>query len=263
MSKYSFFYIFTLVLLITNCQDNPNDNSDVTEPVVFETYSDTWFAPFCDSDTTQCAKVEASFPIVTGAPSEIGQGINDSILKFVKYSISSFHHGSAQSEIKIEDLVTEFFDEYQLFTEDFPDFEMPWTIEIKGKILYQSEKIISIQMEEYSYTGGAHPNYNISLLNFDLVRKRVIQLDDLITDPEKLKLIASEKFRKARNIQAGDSFESAGFLFGDSFSLPANFALTEEGLFLFYNPYEVGAYVLGPTSFTIPYREIETIMEKP
>ncbi|KAA3638580.1 MAG: DUF3298 domain-containing protein, partial [Bacteroidetes bacterium] len=42
-----------------------------------------------------------------------------------------------------------------------------------------------------------------------------------------------------------------------------NFALTEEGLYFFYNPYEVGAYVLGPTSFTIPYGEIESIMEKP
>lgn len=231
--------------------------------IVFETFSNTWFDPHCEKDTSFCANVRASYPLVSGTPDGIGKNINDSILKFVKQSIATFHPDADNPEITVSNLVDDFFEEYKTFLDDFPDFEMPWNIEIHGKLLFQSNQIISIELEEYSYTGGAHPNYNITLLNFDLISGETIQLDDVIKDREKLKMIASEKFRKARNIKKGHSFESAGFLFGDSFTLPANFALTEEGLYLFYNPYEVGAYVLGPTAFTIPYQEIESIMVKP
>jgi hypothetical protein len=263
MNKYSFYLIISAIFLFCSCQENPKDNTLGTDSIEFQSFAHTWRAPLCESDTNNCAKVIASYPMVKGSPSGVGKNINDSILEFVKYSISTFHPDAGQKKITIADLVDEFFEEYELFIEDFPDFEMPWSIEIHGKLLYHSDKIVSIEMEEYSFTGGAHPNYNTTLFNFDLISGETIRLEDYIVDQEKLKAIASEKFRKVREIKKGQSFESAGFLFGESFTLPSNFALTEEGLYLFYNPYEVGAYVLGPTAFTIPYEEIESIMVKP
>ncbi len=263
MSKYLFFLLIITVFLFDGCQENPNDNTVEPGSIVFQTFAHTWHSPYCGSDTNNCAKVIASYPMVKGTPAGVGKNINDSILEFVKYSITTFQPDPGQNNITIADLVDEFFEEYKIFTEDYPDFEMPWSVEIRGKLLYQSDRVVSFEMEEYSFTGGAHPNYNITLFNFDLIKGQTIRLEDFITDQEKLKAIASEKFREERQIKKGDSFESAGFLFGDAFTLPANFALTKEGLYLFYNPYEVGAYVLGPTAFTIPYQEIESIMVKP
>lgn len=263
MRNYSFYLIISLGLFLSNCQETPKGNLIQTGNLSFDTFSHTWYAAFCSDDTSSCARVIASYPLVSDNPSGVGKTINDSILKFVKSSINSFQLEQSGPDITVENLVAEFFNEYQNFVLDFPEFEMPWTIEIKGKVLFNSDQIISVELEEYSFTGGAHPNYGITLLNFDLATGKILALEDIVDNPEKLKIIAREKFRIARHLKANQSFEDAGFFFGDSFILPANFALTEEGLFLFYNPYEVGAYVLGPTSFTIPYQDIESIINVP
>jgi hypothetical protein len=261
MSKISLSVIILFVFFIAGCQENTKDNTEQINDLEFEVFDHTWYASFCADDTTSCAKISAVYPMVSGAPAGIGKTINDSILKFVKSSISTFEQEESNADIPVAKLVVEFFNEYEGFVSDFPDFEMPWAIEIKGKVLYNSGSIVSLELENYSFTGGAHPNYETSLLSFDLIEKKTLSIEDIISDKEKLKAIAEDKFRYARNLSKEESLENAGFLFGDSFTLPANYALTENGLYLFYNPYEVGAYVLGYTSFTIPYKEIKPILK--
>jgi hypothetical protein len=50
-----------------------------------------------------------------------------------------------------------------------------------------------------------------------------------------------------------ETLEEAGFTFDDNtFTLSQNFALTDKGISLHYNPYEVGPYVMGASDFVVP-----------
>ncbi len=63
----------------------------------------------------------------------------------------------------------------------------------------------------------------------------------------------------------GAVLEEAGYFFDNGvYSLPSQFAVTEDGLLMFYNAYEAAAYVVGQISFTIPYESLEGVvnMEK-
>lgn len=260
MRIFTLSMLISMIIFLVTCQENRDDHAITRTELKFETFSQTWLAPNCELDTTLCARVEVDYPMIADDPTGMGKVINDSILYFVKSSINSFQIEASATDVPISNLVNDFFTEYEVFLQDFPDFEMPWSVEIKGNVLYNSPKIISIELEQFSFTGGAHPNYGITLLTFDLERGKPLYLEDVINDKEQLKGIAKEKFRVARELEQGESLENAGFYFGDSFTLPSNFALTKDGLYLFYNPYEVGAYVLGSTSFTIPYKEIEDIL---
>jgi hypothetical protein len=72
-----------------------------------------------------------------------------------------------------------------------------------------------------------------------------------------------KKFREVREIESSISIADAGFFWGDSFGLPQNFALQEDGVYFYYNPYEAAAYALGATEFTIPYEELKEVIRQP
>jgi hypothetical protein len=64
---------------------------------------------------------------------------------------------------------------------------------------------------------------------------------------------AESEFRRARNVPPSQTLGEAGFTFeNDAFALPQNFAVTDKGISLHYNPYEVGPYVMGATDCMVP-----------
>ena len=87
---------------------------------------------------------------------------------------------------------------------------------------------------------------------FDPSTGRQLTLAEIVPDTNQVKLIAEEAFRQARELTPGESLSEAGFFWGEPFQLPENWALTADGLYFFYNPYEVAAYAMGITEFTIP-----------
>ena len=76
----------------------------------------------------------------------------------------------------------------------------------------------------------------------------------------RLRELAEVHFREARELGVDESLSDAGFFWGESFALPENYALTEEGLYFYYNPYEIAAYVVGPTSFTISREQMAGLL---
>lgn len=254
--------ILLAIIGLAACENNSNEASFDSGSFEFEEFSKTWYAPFCAEDSTSCAKIEAVFPFIANEPSGSGKIINDSIFNFIKTMIGGFEMDQEAIASKpLPNLVVRFFNEYKSFTEEFADFSLPWVIEIRGKLLYNSSNIVSIELADYSFTGGAHPNYAVQLINFDVKTGKILTIEDFISDFDALKLLAEEQFRLARKMKKAERLEDAGFMFGDSFTLPANFALSKDGLYFFYNPYEAGAYVLGTTDFTIPFEDLEGIIK--
>lgn len=132
-----------------------------------------------------------------------------------------------------------------------------WSVEIWTEILTNSTKIASIRMDAYTNLGGAHPNKHIQIENFDPATGQKIPINDLISDKNALLTLCEKKYHEVKKA----AFDT-GFTFTPEmpFKLPNQIGIAKDGVLFYYNPYEVAPYAVGPAEFTIPFLELDKIM---
>ena len=109
------------------------------------------------------------------------------------------------------------------------------------------------------FLGGAHPLSIVQFANYDLQSGKRISIDDIILPqarPELVKL-AEDVFRATRELDSESSLADMGFDFKDGqFDLPENMALTQDALIFYFNPYEIAAYVYGPSEIKVYFSQM-------
>jgi len=160
--------------------------------------------------------------------------------------------GPAES---VEAMVEGFLAENQAFREEFPDAPGSWAVERKVTLAFQHPKVLTLTASDYSYTGGAHPLMVELLASFDLAQGRPLMLSDLLRSgyPEPLTALVEAELKRVRGLDPETNLLDEGFFLEEGFRLTDNFAVLADGLRFYYNPYEIGPYVLGPTDLTVPY----------
>ncbi len=196
--------------------------------------------------------VEVNIPNAVGDENIVNQ-INSIIIKNV---IASLQIGESESITSktIEESMTRFNKEFQIFKADFPETTQPWEAQIDGEILFQSLEIISIALTSYVNTGGAHGALNISFLNFESKTGHLIPNDKLFKDIESFKKIANVYFDKT--IEEKEAVLETT----NTFKLPSNIAYSDAGMVLLYNTNEVAPYSIDIIEFTIPYEEVNSLL---
>lgn len=126
-------------------------------------------------------------------------------------------------------------------------------------VTYNKECILSLYFNKYQYTGGAHGMTNREADTWDLSKAEKIDLKDLYVGEDRslADYFVNEINRQIKvNIDAGNNyyFENYEELVKEYFN-PRNFYINEEGVVIFYQLYEIGPYVSGIMTFTIPYEE--------
>ncbi|MCC1485469.1 DUF3298 and DUF4163 domain-containing protein [Winogradskyella immobilis] len=161
---------------------------------------------------------------------------------------------NSENQTTIKDAVLAFDNEYTSFVNDFSNNEHVWELHIETEVIYQSEEIITIVVNVYSDTGGAHGNDTIQLLNFNTETGALYDHSNIINDIEGFKSIAETYFIKSIKNDS-ESTSISEFFFGKSFQLPENIGFSEDGIVLLYNTYEVSTFNQGFTEFVIPFEE--------
>jgi hypothetical protein len=136
-----------------------------------------------------------------------------------------------------------------------PETVVDWQVSRSAFIIFANQDFASVVVKSEGYLGGAHGFNDEQLFVFDGEAGKVLAWDDILSPESKgiFMRAAEAEFRRARGIKPSQSLEAAGFTFtNDTFTLPLNFAVTDKGISLHYNPYEVGPYVMGPTDCMVP-----------
>ncbi|MCO6476290.1 MAG: DUF3298 domain-containing protein [Phaeodactylibacter sp.] len=267
--KYNRLFIFAVVLAIASaCRpagngsgDSEAGNGQRAPALAFEQQRFSRQSSACAQDSNYCARVEAVYPLASSGPEEVVQRVNDSLLAYLRVSLAVFAPSPEEIPESLDAIAENFLQEYEMMMAEDELSATPWVVEVEGQALYQSEKHAAIQLSTYSYAGGAHPNAFVYLLNFDARTGELLQLPEIVSDTARLREMAEAAFREARGLGPDESLADEGFFWGEGFTLPENFALTEDGLYFFYNPYEVAAYAVGPTDFTISREELSGLLK--
>jgi hypothetical protein len=207
------------------------------------------------SAETTCT-IDISYPNFTD-PNPIADSLN----KYIQQTLCLTLQGDIYPSV--QEFATHIFNEYKSFASDMPNFLTSWEYTSVCKINYENEKTISLVLDLYSYTGGAHGSYSVIVASFDKERAQPLLLDTILQSHSKEKLvrIAEEIFRKDQNMSSTDDLEKFGFWFrNNKFYLPENFSFTETGLFFFFNLYEIAPYSAGTFEVVVPYEKINPIL---
>ena len=161
-----------------------------------------------------------------------------------------------EGEISRERFVQDVRDQYEEYMEvKDPDTVVDWQVSRSAFIIFANQDFASVVVKNEGYLGGAHGFSDEQIFVFDGRTGNALTWDDVLSpDSKQIFLKAAEaEFRRARGIKPSETLDEAGFTFeNDTFALSNNFAITDKGVSLHYNPYEVGPYVMGPTDFMVP-----------
>src|SRR5690606_24982471 len=204
------------------------------------------------------ARVDINYPKAEGE-STIAKKINTSIENFLANEINMSER--IDRSLTLENAIQGFDQEYKSFKDDFSDTTQQWEALIESELIYESDSIISIAINAYMDTGGAHGNSHVTFLNFDHTNGRLLKQKDFIKDMDAFKKAVFPYFEKASQPISDETSIEDPF-YGEGFQLPENIGFGDDGLILLYNVYEIASYAQGVTEFTIPYDAIKPFLNR-
>jgi hypothetical protein len=135
-----------------------------------------------------------------------------------------------------------------------------WT----GEVTWQTTFLASITVSEEYYSGGAHPDSQLTSVCFDLYTGLPMPLASFFTIPENdvIELLLAKIYQQTTTL----TDESGTLLYDVSldtlrtFFKPGNFYLTDKGFIIYYQPYDIAPYAAGLPEFLITYGELADVL---
>ncbi|CAM3448019.1 DUF3298 and DUF4163 domain-containing protein [Zobellia roscoffensis] len=234
-----------LLLALVGCQKE--------NKLTFETLS------LDETRCSECPSVEINIPKAL-ENSKIATSINTAIDEEI---IETLNYDDEIETSNIKDAVESFSNGYWELKKLYPEETTNWEAKIEGTISYEDPDFLTIELNSYIFTGGAHGYSSQHFLNFDKNKGKELENWEIFKDRQDFEKFAEQKFRDQEHIPQEGPINSTGFMFeSDMFYLPENIGFTKDGIKLLYNPYEVASYADGPIVLTLPYKDVKPYLAK-
>ncbi len=247
---YKIFPLLLALILASSCS--------FEKPLKFEEITITQNTmEVCEIENCPTIKVQYVQAIENDTKSSV---INKHIFESVTSKIAPNEEGTSNIST-IEDALVFFIEDYNKLIDDFGNNFVTYDVDTFMQVSFQSEEFVSLELNYYLFTGGAHGYSGTTFLNFDANTGELIHQDSLFNDVEGLIRYSENEFRERYQVPQDRSINSSGFWFeNDQFHLPENIGFTDTELILHYNQYEIASYAEGPIILTIPLTEVEDFL---
>jgi len=257
--------LFSTVFVLQSCVDDAKKAAMILEQAenVQVTAKDIDIADDAQStDPALQSHFKVSYP-------EINEVLPAAVADSIERIIASFIAGSEEPVNKLPDvnqLARDFFAQRAEVAAEF-DNEVPWTMDRKVSVAGKLGNLLSLELMESSYMGGAHPNSFFIYKVIDLSTGQVVKLYDLLDRTKKptldrlrLEQLEADKLVPEAEADWKSYFFEDSFLPDGSFYKNDNFRVGPEGITFLYNSYEIAAYAFGLTEVTIPLKTIQPLV---
>lgn len=271
MNQY--FSIISVICLVLSfgCQSKKSEPNSATSPTTekaksaplsFKSQTLTRQSDNCSGDT--CAHLSIETVLAEGGTTPLRDSLNQYVQHYLlRQQLTNNPDADLTPKGDAVDVLANYFMQAhkQSMKEDLgPVPGLGWELKITMKPIYQTPNIVSLRLNSMGYTGGAHGYDVTTLQSFDSTG-HAIRLKEMVTDTVKLRNVIEQEFRQVRQL-GKESLESQGiYSQGQGLPFPQNAALTEKGLLLYYNAYEVNAYAFGPTELLLPFSQLQNFIK--
>ena len=252
----SYLLLLPICFFLFACKNKPSDegNESIIIPVTTEKFSSK--SNPCPDSLGSCAEVYIKVPYVTDHPK--ADIINQIILKELSLVMENFPP-DLKSLQDIPTKIDSFISQHLSFSQE-DDFPQRWSFNVFFKVLENNDNSLSIILNTDIYTGGAHPLNDICILSFNPQTGKKVIISDILKNDKALKSLIVKEFRKKKNLSDSVNLTDEGF-YSNEWPLPRNFAFLSKGLYIVYNAYEIGPYVLGSTELLIPIDAVKPLLK--
>lgn len=130
-----------------------------------------------------------------------------------------------------------------------------------SSIFYFNERFISFTQQGYDYSGGAHGMPYWVPHTFDLHTGEELGLSFFVAnEQEEFKNIVTEHFVKMYDVDPSLYWADAVETVRETVSFASPFYLKEEGLVIYYGPYDLAPYAAGFVEIVVPYEDLELLV---
>lgn len=223
-------------------------NKPVSKPVTQPGIEVTPLTAIKDTEGTPYATVSVEYPLFD-ADNIV---LNNAIKIYIKNTLAEFKKNSEENwKARVATA-----DKEQAIHE-FPDENEKMEIVIKWKSAHMDTTNISILFEVYQFSGGAHGSTVLKSFNFDVKNHKLMTIADLYPgDPNYLEEVSRQAISLLGEMYMHSSTETTEEdIKRGAGEDPKNFdtfTFTEDSITLYFQQYQVGPYVLGTPSITIP-----------
>lgn len=175
---------------------------------------------------------------------------------------------------QVEDKVNSFFKNefeqsilwYDELKEDSTDtngegYNFTYSFETGFEVQFNSATFLSISLDHYQYTGGAHGNFYSVGYNINMNNGKILTLSDII-DNDSFDLLSYECEQAILDTFEVSSLLEAGLFEDEIAILPdQDFYIIPGALVLQFDPYEIGPYAMGVINVKIPFDKIKDIIK--
>ncbi len=135
--------------------------------------------------------------------------------------------------------------------------------EMNTMVVYSDSKILSYELDRSTFAGGAHGMDITQYLTFDLTTGDLLTEKDIFEDgyEARLSTLMKQQIMKENGFESEEQMLNNGFFMAENISPNENFCISDSGITYIFNPYEVGAYYIGQTEVTIPFKSIRSVLK--
>jgi hypothetical protein len=124
-------------------------------------------------------------------------------------------------------------------------------LSIDHKAALVTNRIVSVQFWASFDTGGAHPNSYSFVLNYDVNRRQVLSLNELFSGSNFLGTISDYCISHLKNqVSDYETLRDGASPKSDNYK---NWLITNSGLQITFDAYQVASYAEGPKTVLVPY----------
>ncbi|MEM7486579.1 MAG: DUF3298 and DUF4163 domain-containing protein [Bacteroidota bacterium] len=209
-------------------------------------------------DCSDCPQIDINVPKAiddTTIANTINRSTEEEIIAYLSFD--------EEEDIEnMKDAIASFTRSFKELATRFPEDTIGWEAKVDGEVVYEDENVLTLAMNIYIFTGGAHGYGATTFLNFDKTKGIELENWELFEDLEDFQQLAEAKFRAQEGIPQEGNINATGFMFeDDEFHLAENIGYTEDGIQFVYNQYEVASYADGPILLTLPFKEINKYLK--
>lgn len=233
---------------------SPNNPSKEAIPLKAE--SSLFSKKHCVNEAKgQCAEYTISYPIFSGGDSVTVVKLNKSVQAYVLSAVAG--NGQLPFAQALDSAGWQFIQQYIEDLKESPDMVMGYSTEILDTIPFMNSKVVTIQMDGYAFTGGAHPNPFGLLVSYDLKNHaKPLEITDLVRDTNAVRSVLEKAYKRSKGLKETDPLSEVTYPDLVQLPMPSSVGVVAEGIRFFYNAYEVAPYAVGASDVLLTWEQL-------
>lgn len=219
--------------------------------------------PKATAESKDVTKIVFSFPKFTQSnwALQVRDSINNTIQQVLLLNAAGDLAYQSLDE-RMTDFIAQYEEDKEMTAGMGWGVDNKWLCDVNIGVLANTPRLISLQVTELNFTGGAHGNTQTRYLNFDAKTGKQLSLQDLFTvDLEQLLPVAERHFRRKAQIPDNVPITETEYEFlSGHFELPQNVGISRRSLIFQFDAYELGTN--NTFVFEVPLRDIAPLLNK-